>query len=214
MQDREKISEIRELLQQMAENNQSYADPKIGTYYDYDHVLSLLCDAADTMTATARNPRPKALPSNIPWSEKFADPDKDFDPYSYDGSMSPGDYDTMRAHFQADRKKGLIDVPGQPADGDTKIRFYDLHGKYGSKTPPFPEVNLPFQMNAAMKIVDRNPVLAGWEAYSFDRLLHTWSPFCQDGVNKVYYDTGKRAGGINKELQHVPPELRISPLMP
>lgn len=109
MQDQEKVKEVQAMLGDLFETNQIYADEKIGTYYHYDRVLELLHQAKEVMTDTARNPRPANLPKDIPWSEKFYDPDEEFDPYVYDGSMSPEDHETMLANFKRDRAAGLND---------------------------------------------------------------------------------------------------------
>lgn len=205
MQDQEKIRKIRGLLETMMENNQSYSNSGVGTFYDYDIVLKLLQDASDTMTATVRNPRPCDLPKDIPWRETFADPDEDFDPYVYDGSMTPEDYERMVANFQEDKRLGRVDDHGEPTGGDTKIKFMDVHGRLTSETLPFPERYLNVNMKAATTRVDTDHRLAGWVALSYDKVFHVWTPFTKDGVNRVYYDTGRRGNRTDTDtIQTLP----------
>ncbi|MFT8889120.1 MAG: hypothetical protein ABF904_09905 [Ethanoligenens sp.] len=118
-QNRQKIARIDELLadlrfklDDLQFNNTACANEKNGTYYDYDDVIALfeqtlplLEQAVDRQKGTARNPRPADLPKDIPWRETFADPDEDFNPYVFDGSMSPEDYDKMMAAYEADRNR-------------------------------------------------------------------------------------------------------------
>lgn len=213
MQDQSKIREVRGLLETMMENNQSYSDSGIATYYDYDKVLKLLQNASDTMTGTARNSRPRDLPKGIPGRETFADPNEEIDPYSYDGSMSLEDHERKVADFMEDKRLGLVDDHGQPTDGDTKIRYMDVHGRLTSETLPFPERYLDVNMKAATTRVNVDPRLAGWAALSYDKVFRVWASLTKDGVNPVYYDTGRRGGHTDTDAIHTPPELQ-TPIAP
>ncbi|ADU27923.1 hypothetical protein [Ethanoligenens harbinense] len=117
MQSKEKISRINEVLTDLQYKlddlqfqNTACANEKNGTYYDYDGVIALLEQTValleqtvDRQKGTARNPRPANLPNNIAWRETFADPDEEFDPYVFDGSMSPEDYNKMVSAYEANR---------------------------------------------------------------------------------------------------------------
>ncbi len=102
MYNKEKIERISELLQELQTGNTAYDDPAIAYHYDYDRVIQSLEQAKETMEQSVRCPRPKDLPKDIPWSERLSQgaDDEDFNPYVYDGTMSPEDYDKMRENYE------------------------------------------------------------------------------------------------------------------
>lgn len=200
MQDQSKVEQIRGLLQNLTVTNEDYGDRKMGTYFDYDQVLQQLQQAAELMQHSAHTPRPANLPENVAWSETFADPGEEFDPYSYDGSMSPKDYEKMVTAFEADREAGIVDEHGKPTGGDTRIRYYDVHGRFVAHTLPFAEENLLPQMKMATTKVNTDPQLAGWTAFSYDRVFHIWG--------------GRRGDHMAHDAIHVPPEIQPPSVMP
>lgn len=223
MQDQRKVEGIRCLLQNLTFHNEAYSDKKIGTHFSYDTVIELLKQADETMEGTARNPRPANLPKNIPWSEKFADPEEEFDPYSYDGSMSPEDYDTMIANFEADRAKSVVNdhtgedsqIPQAVSEQENyKIKFYNVHGEYTSETQPFASHQLPEKMKAATTAVNTNPAFAGWEAFYYSRVRNVWNSYSPDGKTALYYETGRRGDHIAYSTIHDPAKSKLPPIMP
>lgn len=92
MQDLNKVSKISQLLNDIVRRNLLYSDPELKTYFSYDEVVNHLETALSVINETVRNPRPYNLPQNMSWSEKFFDPDNEFNPFVYDGSMSPEDF--------------------------------------------------------------------------------------------------------------------------
>lgn len=219
MQDEKKINQIKALLGDLTIANGAYSDGKIGTYFDYDKVLGLLYEATNVMTDTARNPRPADLPKDIPWSEKFYDPDEKFDPYAYDGSMSLEDHETMLKHFDNDRAAGLVDDHGEPIDQpsakDFKIRFFAAVGNYVDETEPFIESELTDRIAAATKKVDGDKSLAGWTVnklerdifVNFKRKPPTWMDYRPDGGLALYYDTGRRGNHVAESCKYTPRQM-------
>jgi hypothetical protein len=106
MQDINKIAEIKQLLESITESNEAYSDADRGIYFDYDSVINLLKTVQEQINDTVRCPRPADLPENMVWSEKFYDSKEDFDPYVYDGSMTPEDYEKGMTAYQADKERG------------------------------------------------------------------------------------------------------------
>lgn len=205
MQDPKKIEEIRGLLESMIGDNHVYSDLNAKTYYDYDKVLKLLREASETITESVRTPRPDNLPEDIPWSEKFANPDQEFDPFVIDGSMSPKDYEKMVSNFDADREAGVVDDHGQEI-GDTKIRYFDVHGKFTEEITPFYEKQLPEKIKEATTRVNTDPRLAGWEAFSYDHKARVWGT-CKKNGEEIRYDTGRRGDHVAYSAVHRPPEM-------
>lgn len=107
MQDKEKIEIIRCLLQDLTANNEDFKNGEKGIYYDYDGVIEHLKKAQEIIDNSVHIPRPKDLPEDLPWRETFADPDENFDPYVYDGSMSPEDYKKWYLTLKKTETKGL-----------------------------------------------------------------------------------------------------------
>jgi hypothetical protein len=92
-QDNSKIKQIQEICNRISNINQVFSDPDIKSHFAYDEVIELLEKAYDTINVSVRIPRPDHIPHNISWSEKCYDPEHNFDPYVYDGSMSVEDYE-------------------------------------------------------------------------------------------------------------------------
>jgi hypothetical protein len=93
MQNLEMINKISQILNDIARRNVLYSDPKLRTYYSYDEVIKHLEAALNVINETSRNPRPDNIPLTMPWSEKFFDPDNEFNPYVFNGSMSIEDFE-------------------------------------------------------------------------------------------------------------------------
>jgi hypothetical protein len=93
MQSLEKVNKISQILNDIVRRNVLYADPEHRTYFSYDEVIEHLESALNIIDLSARNPRPNNIPQNISWNEKFYSPDNEFNPYVYDGSMSPEDFE-------------------------------------------------------------------------------------------------------------------------
>ena len=201
MQDQDKIRQVDVLLSDLTSTNQIYSDPKIGTHYDYDRVMKLLQKAAQAMHDTARNPRPDNLPKDMPWSEHFADPDEAFDPYVYDGSMSPEDYNPMLAHFEANRDAGLVDSHGEyktdPLDekylrllrqGQEIFRtvFFDESGSFSFASDPFTTYGLQPAIDQAIHSVNAGENgRTRWAVQIYDSVFHHWKLFSTDDVSPL-----------------------------
>jgi hypothetical protein len=65
----------------------------------------------DIETAYERMERPANLPADIPWSDRPYDPDDPLDPYTFDGSMTPEDYELMHRNIAAAKRLGLPTEP-------------------------------------------------------------------------------------------------------
>lgn len=214
-QNPEKIQQIYALLDDILATNREFADTKIGTYFNYDSVMAKLQEAQTEMTETARNPRPEDLPEDIPWSEKFADPNEYFDPYTFDGSMSEKDHNTRVAAYQVDLA----------TKNDFMIRSFNRHGVYVEGSTPFPESELAVRIDNATKNVDVNQELSGWTVSHLERdcfingvrQAPTWVNYNPDGKHPLQYDTGRRPDGqIIKDPASWPnlPQKTESPVMP
>lgn len=191
-QNPEKIQQIYTLLDDILATNREYANVKNGTYFNYDSVIAKLQEAQTEMTETARNPRPEDLPEDIPWSEKFADPDEDFDPYVFDGSMSEKDYDQRASAYRKDLA----------AETKLKIRFYDVKGQFFDETEPFTEKERDCNIDQAMqRAADPQGVTAGWAAFEWDPKSETWGRYSLDGVKSLEYDSGRRTDHTQKPEQ-------------
>ncbi len=103
-QDMKKIAEINAVLLDMLHTNMDFLTDGTGGYFDYDGVLDYLSQAKEQMDDTTCFPRPDNVPHEMPWSEKPADPDEQDNPYTYDGSMTPEDYELSQAMRAADQK--------------------------------------------------------------------------------------------------------------
>lgn len=100
MQDKDKILEIRNLLNGLTATNDLYSDENKGFYFDYDTVIELLQQVNETIDASARCPRPDNISSDIPWCENMND---EFDPLVYRGDMSAEDFrKAQNAYFEDD----------------------------------------------------------------------------------------------------------------
>jgi len=95
MQDLEKSSQVKWLLETIINAVVSYENDTHKIHFDYDGAIGLLEQAQMLVTESARCPRPADLPDYLPWCERLFSGDDVFDPYTYDGSMSLEDYDKM-----------------------------------------------------------------------------------------------------------------------
>ena len=103
MRNLEKSSQVKRYLETIMNAVDIYENDTYPIYFDYDGVISLLEQTQTLVTESARCPRPAGLPPNIPWREKLVSGDEDFDPYTFDGTMSEEDYEKMHELMMADR---------------------------------------------------------------------------------------------------------------
>lgn len=215
-QDQNRIAEIAALLSSIQESisdllwtNEAYSNPKVGTVFDYNAVITTLKSAKQTVESakerihdSARNPRPANLPKDMPWSERFADPDEDVDPYVYDGSMSPEDYDKMHATIDLahpERKVEPYDaLPAADlqAGNDLKIRFFGPHGVFFLDSEPFSAKVMEIRAAMATLRVDVQPPdeYAGWTMFQWNEQKKQWWPYRDEKGKGLRYDTGRRPG--------------------
>lgn len=119
MQDKGKIAIIKRLISEISAANEHYNDSENGQFYDYDTVISLLQQAKETMDQSARCPRPKNIPSDLPWDEAMND--QGFNPFVYRGSMSIEDFEKAQKEYFKD--------PELPVDGkENQISGGQDHG--------------------------------------------------------------------------------------
>ncbi|PYG84879.1 hypothetical protein LY28_03500 [Ruminiclostridium sufflavum DSM 19573] len=105
MQDKDKISEIRNILNRIAAVNDLYSDENKGFYFDYDTVIQLLRQADEVIDSSARCPRPDNVPAGILWCEKMCDGGEDeFDPFVYRGYISTKDFRKVQNAYFEDRQ--------------------------------------------------------------------------------------------------------------
>ncbi len=96
----DKIVQINELLAGIQDQNDIYSNSSKNGYFDYDSVITALQQAQQTIDSSLRYPRPENLPEDMIWSEKpSAGFDDDFDPFVYDGSISPEDFFKVQGQF-------------------------------------------------------------------------------------------------------------------
>jgi hypothetical protein len=98
-QDKEKIFKIKNQCFEIIERNRLYFENGYGTYYNYNKVIELL-EEIKTELDHARTPRPDNIPEDMAWSETFYD-GEDPDPFVFDGSMSPEDFDKFQGKILA-----------------------------------------------------------------------------------------------------------------
>jgi hypothetical protein len=101
MQDKAKIEIIQNIVNELKATNNLYIDERKGFYFDYDTVIDLLQKASETMVSTARCPRPKDIPEDIPWCESM---NEEFDPFVYRGDMSIEDFRKAQNNYLAAMK--------------------------------------------------------------------------------------------------------------
>lgn len=70
----------------------------------FDEILFLekLKEAEAILNDSLRILRPADLPEDLAWNEKPYNPDEDFDPFVYDGSLSPEDFKKVQEQFLQD----------------------------------------------------------------------------------------------------------------
>ncbi len=99
MQDKEKVSKIRELCYEIIGRNIAFVEGGYGTYYDYDRVIGLLDQAAIELDL-ARTPRPANLSDDIAWCEALWNGEGGGpDPFVFDGSMSVADFEKFQDRY-------------------------------------------------------------------------------------------------------------------
>lgn len=91
MQNIEKEKEVRQLCQEII--NISYSSREHKAYFDYDLVIEQLENTKKLIQESERCPKPKDLPKNMIWSERYYNPDEEIDPYVFDGTMSIEDHE-------------------------------------------------------------------------------------------------------------------------
>lgn len=101
MKNRDKIDHINRLCQEILSLNESYSTQD-KFYFYYDEVIELLEKAKTSIEESLRSSRPDNLPKDIAWCENV-NPEYEFDPFVFDGSMSVQD-------FKKAQKKTLDDI--------------------------------------------------------------------------------------------------------
>jgi len=96
MQDKEKIENIKNLLNGLMASNNLYFNEEQGFYFDYDTVVDLLQKACETIDFTARCPRPNDVSGDILWCESM---NAEFDPFVYRGDMSIEDFTQAQNNY-------------------------------------------------------------------------------------------------------------------
>ena len=105
MQDKDKILEIRDLLNSISAAIDLYSDENKGFYFAYDSVIELLQQVNETIDDSARCPRPVNIPDDIPWCERMCDGMEDeFDPFVFRGDMSVEDFRKAQDNYFEDKQ--------------------------------------------------------------------------------------------------------------
>jgi hypothetical protein len=99
MQDKDKILEIRNLLNSISAANDLYSDESKGFYFAYETVIELLQQVNETIDESARCPRPDNIPDDIPWCENM---NNEFDTFVYRGDMSVEDFRRAQDNYFRD----------------------------------------------------------------------------------------------------------------
>jgi hypothetical protein len=92
MQDIKKFVEVNRLVGDISRRNLDLSHPKLGAHYDYERVIQMLNEVKSVMEESARCPRPPGLQKDILWCEKFCNGDNELDPFVYDGSTLPDEF--------------------------------------------------------------------------------------------------------------------------
>ncbi len=109
MYNKNKADEIILLCTTIINTVRAYEEQGYKVHFDYDRAAKLLSETTAHIIDTARCPRPDNLPSDMPWSERLYD-GTEFDPYTYDGSMSVPDFEKASTTHHRSQQKTRHDM--------------------------------------------------------------------------------------------------------